>query len=81
MADERQILELKTFQQGYDAKGCKKAYPDISFGTSAFPSCAGEMAKIDELTAASIADKLADKSEQDIAGGLVGKLSSSTTPP
>ena len=75
LADERQILELKTFQQGYDAKGFKKAYPDISFGTSAFPSCAGEMAKIDELTAASIADKLADKSEQDIAGGLVGKLS------
>jgi hypothetical protein len=89
LADERQILQLGTFKEAFDMHGFAKSYPEVKFPMGAIgisvrggklplpapaPSCAGEMAKIDELTASAIAGKLDGKSEETITAGLVKKL-------
>src|SRR5262249_61639836 len=69
-------------------KDFKKQYPGVTFGFPgdkptkgvvktlefAFPSCAGEMAKIDQLTAASVTEKLKQYSEDDLTKQLATKL-------
>ncbi len=81
LADERQILDMPIMKQVFDSKEFKKQYPDVTFGkpglnvSDILPSCAGQMAKIDQLTAASIADNLKSKSEDAIGSELSQKLS------
>jgi hypothetical protein len=75
LADERQILDMPIMKQVFDSQELKKRYPEIAFGTGTiWPSCAGQMAKIDQMTAASIADNLQSKSEDAIATELSAKL-------
>src|SRR5262249_36367527 len=91
LADERKILQLSAFKEGFDTQNFKRRYPDVSFEhpvgwfenpgrkllkrvSNAMPSCAGEMALIDKLTANSVADKLKPYSESDLAKQLEAKL-------
>jgi hypothetical protein len=75
LADERQILDMPIIKQVFDSKNFKKQYPDVTFGTGTiWPSCAGQMAKIDQMTAASIADNLKSKSEDAMGKELSAKL-------
>lgn len=72
--DEREILNLQITKQAFDVPGFKKAYPGVKFGKGVFPSCAGEMAKMDELTSKSISEQLKTHSEAQLTDELVAKL-------
>jgi len=73
--DERQLLDLKVFEQGFDARHkSKERYPGVTFHGDIWPTCAGQMAKMDELTAMSIADGVKDYSEEQLGAALVDKL-------
>lgn len=80
LADERQILDMPIMKNVFDSKNFKKQYPDVSFGhpylskSDVLPSCAGQMAKIDQMTSMSIANNLKDKSEDAIGTELAQKL-------
>jgi hypothetical protein len=91
LADERQILDIQVFGQGFDPSNFKKQYPDVTFEnpspwienprkkllkkvSNQLPSCAGEMAKLDQLTAASVAEKLKPYPESELAEKLSAKL-------
>lgn len=74
LKDERALLDLEVFEHAFDVPGFKKQYPGVKFGDGIFPSCAGQMAKLDALTSRSIGDNLADRSEQQVTDELVEKL-------
>ncbi|MBQ0931158.1 patatin-like phospholipase family protein [Ideonella alba] len=73
--DERQLLDLDPLEQALDPRHKKKErYPGVSFKGDVWPSCAGQMAKMDELTAMSIADGVKDYSEGQLGAALLDKL-------
>lgn len=84
LSDEKQILNLDIFGEGYDTRNFKKQYPGITFKpkselasvvNAVLPSCAGQMAKLDRLTSQSVADNLKDYKEADLSEALSKKLS------
>src|SRR5205823_2774672 len=80
LADERQILDLGVFKEAFDAHGLKKQYPDVTFGdvkknkSGIWPTCAGQMAKMDQLTAMSVAEGTKNYDEPGLVDALSEKL-------
>lgn len=74
LSDEREILNLGVTKQAFDMPGFKKKYPGVKFGKDVYPSCAGQMAKMDEMTSKSIGENLKSRSEEQIVDELVEKL-------
>lgn len=74
LEDEREILKLGFIGEGYDWAGVKKKYPTVKFGDGKMASCAGQMAKLDELTGKRVAGQLESRSEEELSGELTAKL-------
>ena len=74
LSDEREILNLEIMKQAFDSKNSKKKYPGVTFGKDAWPSCAGQMAKMDELTSKSVTEKLKSRTEEQLEGDLAARL-------
>jgi predicted acylesterase/phospholipase RssA len=74
LEDEREILNIGVTKQAFDMPGFKKKYPGVKFGKDVYPTCAGEMAKIDEMTSKSVTEKLKSRSEDALTDELVEKL-------
>jgi predicted acylesterase/phospholipase RssA len=74
LEDEREILNIGITKQAFDMPGFKKKYPGVKFGKDVYPTCAGEMAKIDEMTSKSIGEKLKSRSEDQLTDDLVERL-------
>ncbi|QDU41227.1 Patatin-like phospholipase [Maioricimonas rarisocia] len=76
--DQQSILELGLFSEAWDSKKLKKKYPDVSFGKGSLgglvPTCAGQMAKMDEMTARLVADGVKSYTKDGLKDTLVEKL-------
>lgn len=82
--DQKSILDIGLFSDAWDAQKpwnrdkVKKKYPDVSFGKGSLggivPTCVGQMAKMDEMTARLVADGVKEYTKDGLTSALVEKL-------